>query len=783
MFTKVYADNIANITNKYAISHEHLSDNDLPKPPKPEDIIENIRQKFALKIKKAQQKKQINKVRKLEHYRGKFEFFMNNVPEGFALSSMLYSKPNKSLVEKSKIYSEQIKSGYFGDPAKDPILDDEKEKLQKKIREIFSKEIALVKGKKTKKSVATKEELVFCRCELERLVLNIPRDRVKYFLSDLEYDEDVVKWTRKKFKDLIKPEFFNMLANAYPHELEGFGICRNGIDCMLEGKSVENEDELSYAINADHIIDLAGCGNLISRDELTGAGTVNLQLQTIHVHDGFKNKLKTMQFMLNKELDEEWMLTLAPVKMKNRSGFIAFPQKKGTPFAGIQLINKKIPSAARYAKSLIKKINKEISGKDKVVKGDVTYSLEKSIKKLTSIFKKMASGNFSKANGQVLGFVHEGKDLKHLFNKVADSRLDIFKDLMVHSTAVEEKRLNKGKKYRHEQKPQTELDRQKDKDEKKRIKNKPSLPLPENILLDKELVKICRQENSLMKLHEREEKELVAFQKSLKRFKNQDPDDKKNAYETNFKKAVKRDLTKNELQELSKFKKQKEYSQFSSYLKQKFEDRKKQEILKLRQQKTVVGDELKEFLEKESLLVKENFNKSSVPVSSPKETEVVSTVDEDFERNYKIFNEKYKSKKKVPETKVSLLRESLRKIGKQRRKATEDYKTKKVQLCVSQVKTEGAKIKSLNIEESKFKKDTQKDLGRDLGEKELEKLSKAFKQKFTKFKGYQKEQMQRFNDDHKQVMKLLRLKQTILNTELQEQQTLPSSKPAAPKSK
>lgn len=780
---RVYADNIADITNKFAISHEHLSDNDLPKPLIPEDIIEDIRQKFETQIKAAKFKKKLNRVRELEHYRNKFEFLMGNVPEGFALASMLYSKPNKSFIGKSKIYIEQIKSGYLDDTSSDCIPDNEKKPLKKEIRKIFSKQISLVKGKKAKKTVVIKE-LEACRDILEELVPNIPKKRVTQFLHDLKDDSDVVKEARKYFKDNEKTVFIHDLARTHSDELRALGICDHGIDCMLADKNIENDDELTYQINVDHIIDLSGCGTLGLRGDKHAVDENNQQLMTVHIHDGFKNKLKSIQNMLQEdEIDEQWIVTLAPLRMENRSGLVAFPQKKGTPFSGIQLVNKRIPNAARYTKSLIKKINKDLEGKDRIVKGDVTYGLEKSIKKLTTIFKRISGRGVSKNDGKVLKFVFSDENLKSLFNKVANSKIDIVNDLVTHFVNIEEKRLNKGKKYRQEQKPQIEQERQKDKDEKKKLKDETSLSIPENIVLDRKLVKLCRQEVSLLKLHERERKELAVFQKSLKRLRKQDPDDKKNAYESNLRKAVKRELTEAELQEIYKFKEQKETSEFSGYLKQKFENRKKEEVLKLLQQKEIVGGELKAFLEKESLLVKDVFDENSASVVPSKKAEAISKVDEDFQRNCRIFNEKFKSKKKIPETRFSLLEKSLKKLTGQKRSSTEDYKVRKKQLVKTQAKIDETKIKVLNTEECKLKKDIQKELGRDLSEKELRKIGKAFKRKYNKFKEIQKYQMQRFNDDHKQVMKIFHLKRNILKLELQEQQTPHVNKPIALKPK
>lgn len=145
----------------------------------------------------------------------------------------------------------------------------------------------------------------------------------------------------------VRADFLRFVAENHADELKAMGIGLLGIEQMKQGMSPRDDFGKVYDINIDHVIERAG-GGLMSRErsvDLTrdpGAPPTlsvnhfsNFTLMPRQIHEA-KNQLNAVQQHTRILAGESgWILMIVPEADATHSGYVAQPQEKGHPLAGI----------------------------------------------------------------------------------------------------------------------------------------------------------------------------------------------------------------------------------------------------------------------------------------------------------------------------------------------------------------------------------------------------------------------------------------------------------------
>jgi hypothetical protein len=143
---------------------------------------------------------------------------------------------------------------------------------------------------------------------------------------------------RKQFSEYVRPAFLRFLAANHADELKALGISPRGIERMKSGHNPINESGKMFAVNVDHIMELAGAGQASYNKETDPdmpAGSKptymadhfkNFVLLPMETHE-LKNMLNMLQGMDKIQPGHgDWILMMVPEKAPGYSGYVARPQ-------------------------------------------------------------------------------------------------------------------------------------------------------------------------------------------------------------------------------------------------------------------------------------------------------------------------------------------------------------------------------------------------------------------------------------------------------------------------
>jgi len=144
---------------------------------------------------------------------------------------------------------------------------------------------------------------------------------------------------RNQFSQYVRPAFLRFLAANHADELKAMGIGPRGIERMKTGHNPINDSGKMFAVNVDHIMELAGAGQASYNKETDPdmpAGSKptymadhfkNFVLLPMETHE-LKNMLNMLQGMDKIQPGHgDWILMMVPEKAPGYSGYVARPQR------------------------------------------------------------------------------------------------------------------------------------------------------------------------------------------------------------------------------------------------------------------------------------------------------------------------------------------------------------------------------------------------------------------------------------------------------------------------
>ena len=193
-----------------------------------------------------------------------------------------------------------------------------------------------------KKQAETKQE------EFEELIKNVPTGfrLVPVWYSKIKENQNLD--VRKEYEKSVRSDFLIYLANHHEKELFELGICENGIDCMRNGFTPVDKNDMVYRVTVDHIVECSGGGWLSRKKKLDPLNSkrnshyflvnhLNNLILLLEQEHNFKNALNHLQGVHQMNSGESaWILMMIPEKVAGLSGFVSPPKDSKHPLYGLE---------------------------------------------------------------------------------------------------------------------------------------------------------------------------------------------------------------------------------------------------------------------------------------------------------------------------------------------------------------------------------------------------------------------------------------------------------------